>query len=502
MSSNSNSHAEMLAGINPPRLFLGSCLALIATAVSFAVIADIMGPLKSKFVLTNLQVGEIAGAATWGFTVSIFVLGPLCNILTMRGLLWFAFLCHIAGPALMMFASGSAAFWELFFGALIIALGNGTVEAVCNPLTATVYPKEKTKMLNRFHMWFPGGIVIGGVACFALAKFGMESYQARLALIVAPAIVYGILFLGQKFPATERSASGVSFGQMFAFTFSRPLFIILFLCMTLTASLELGPGRWIPSILQAGGIAGILVLCYINGLMAVLRFFAGPVVHKLSNPGVLVISAILAGLGLWGLSYAESTVMAFAMATVFALGVCYFWPTMLGTVSERIPKGGELALALMGGMGMLAVGVVTSPQMGKIADTHLYDKLKPAETTAALQAVTTEFVSLKAAAKGKQGDDIQAAIDSAQKTLDEFKKSGGKELPKETANSLRAAIGVGGKSKSAEACADVLNPADNFGGRMSFRYVAPLSLILIVVFSIIAIMDKAKGGSKQEHISG
>src|SRR5262249_40386344 len=151
------------------------------------------------------------------FTVSIFVLGPLCDILGMRNLLRFAVLCHLAGPLIMIFANG---FWMLFAGALILALGNGTVEAVCNPLIAPMYADQKTKKLNQFHVWFPGGIVLGGVASFLLDKIDWPKdasfavWQVKLALIIIPTIVYAFLFAGQPFPATERRQSGVSFGGM------------------------------------------------------------------------------------------------------------------------------------------------------------------------------------------------------------------------------------------------------------------------------------------------
>ncbi|MFQ5807862.1 MAG: sugar MFS transporter, partial [Phycisphaerae bacterium] len=332
------------------RLFVGSCFALTATSVCFGVVGASMGALKEQFILSNEQVGWIGGAALWGFTISIFVLGPLCDVLGMRNLLRFALLCHAVGTLLMIFATG---FWMLFFGALILALGNGTVEAACNPLVATIYPYEKTKKLNQFHVWFPGGIVIGGVAAYLLDQVGLTNWQVKLALILVPTVIYGLIFAGQKFPATERVQSGVSFGGMVQGALLRPLFLILLACMAITASLELGPNRWVPAVLEAGGIPGILVLAYISGLMAVLRFFAGPVVYRLSPTGILVASAVLSGAGLYWLSFAETTVMAFLSATVFAVGVCYFWPTMLGVTSERVPKSGALGLALMGGMGML-----------------------------------------------------------------------------------------------------------------------------------------------------
>lgn len=483
---------------NAGRLFLGSCLALISTSVAFAVIGDIMGTLKNEFVLTNAQVGMIGGAALWGFTVSMIALGPLCDALGMKRLLGFALACHLAGPLVMVFANG---FGMLFSGALILALGNGTVEAACNPLVATLYPDNKTVKLNQFHVWFPGGIVIGGLLCFALAQLDNHSWQLRLCLVMIPAVIYGLLFIGQPFPATERVQSGVSFGGMCKATFLRPLFWVMFICMGITASLELGPNRWIPAILQSGGMPGILVLVYITGLMAVLRSFAGSFVHRLSPPGLLFASAVLAGLGLYWLSFAESLGMAIAAATVFALGVCFFWPTMLGVVAERIPKGGALALAMMGGMGMLASGMVASPMIGAAADTYLKDKLPQAETIAVLQEVATVFPKLQSEAKGDLGEDLQPGIDAANSVLEKIKAdpTGGLPHP-DTANALRAVIGSGVGAEVVGKAADILNPADNYGGRMSFRLIAPFSIILVVVFGAMYVGDRRKGGYKAEEI--
>ena len=522
-----------LAGVHPGRLFTASCISLISTAVVFIVVATIMGDLKKFFVLDNTDVGWIAGAATWGFTVSIFVLGPLCDWLGMRLLLRFAFLCHLVGVLVMIFATG---FWMLFWGALVIALGNGTVEAVCNPLIATIYPGDKTRKLNQFHMWFPGGIVIGGLIAYALANLGLGDspylWKVRLAIVLVPTLIYGILFIGQKFPKTERVQSGISFGGMVKATLLRPLFIILFFCMMITASLELGPQRWIPSVLEAGGIPGILVLCWITGLMAILRACAGPVVHRLSNTGVLLLSAILAGVGLVLLSYmgtiaealgVPTIVVAGFAATVFALGVCYFWPTMLGTVAERVPKGGALALALLGGVGMLIVGVVTTPEMGAIADKYLHQKLAAEKVSAdktagVIEKVAGTYTALAVSQPDtKAGNIYRDELKSTVKDADDVRKvwTATGELPEfKTANALRSALKNGPEDKVAKTgtdiekaaleakreAGDILNPAENYGGLMSFRHVAPFAIILVVVFGAMYLVDKKKGGYKAEKI--
>jgi sugar phosphate permease len=489
-----NAHSDG-SGFNPGRLFLGSQFALIATAVAFAVVAATMGSMKEHFVLTNEQVGWIAGAATWGFTISIFIFGPLCDALGMKLLLRLAFIGHALGVLIMVFADG---FTMLFIGALTISMGNGLVEAACNPLVATIYPDKKTQMLNRFHVWFPGGIVIGGLASYLLDTIGVAMWQVKLSLILIPTVMYGMLFLGQKFPATERLQSGISFGQMVKETVLRPLFLLLFFCMMMTASMELGPNRWVPAVLESAGIPGILVLVWINLLMAILRFYAGPVVHRLSPTGILFASAIVSGLGLLWLSYTESLAMALAAGTVFAVGVCYFWPTMLGVTSERVPKGGALALALMGGIGMAIVGLVTSPMMGKIMDQHM--QLPADKTTSALQAVSSTFPQLQAAARGRTGEDIAAALRAANEVLAEKATTG--MLPDiKTANALRSAIAAAPSSEAAQEAKAVLGPAENKGGQVAFRYVAPLSIVLAVIFGILFFRDRARGGYKVERLA-
>jgi hypothetical protein len=256
----------------------------------------------------------------------------------------------------------------------------------------------------------------------------------------------------------------------------------------------------VPAVLEAGGIPGILVLAYISGLMAVLRFFAGPVVHRLSPTGILVASAILSGVGLYWLSFAESTVMAFLSSTVFAVGVCYFWPTMLGVTSERVPKSGALGLALMGGIGMLAVGVVTSPLMGRVADQRLHEALPYEQSVAALQKVVATYPLQAATTQEPFRSEILGAVQEVKTVLAQAQ---GETLPEGTANAMRNAISNAPPESAAvvEEIKGVLNPADNHGGRMSFRYVAPFAIVIIIVFGIIYLRDRAAGGYRAEQLA-
>src|SRR5471032_80508 len=322
--------------MKPSRLFAASCVALIVTAMSFALRGAAAGDWAAQFHLSNEQIGWINGTAFWGFTLAMMFGGPLCDALGLGRIVGLAFVGHLAGILLTIFAWNYA---SLYVGTLIFGIANGSVEAACNPLIATLYADNKTTMLNRFHVWFPGGIVIGGLLAFALGAAGL-GWKAQFACMLVPLAVYGFMFLGQKFPKTERVTSGVSTGAMFA-ACANPLFLLMVACMLLTAATELGPGQWIPDILTNAGVSGILVLVWINGLMAVGRQFAGVFVHRLSPNGMLVVSAILSALGLFAMSHASGA-MLFGAATVFAFGVCFFWPTMIGYVSENFPRTGAL----------------------------------------------------------------------------------------------------------------------------------------------------------------
>jgi len=370
--------------MTPERFFRASCLALITTAMSFALRGESAGAWASEFSLSNEQVGWINGTAFWGFTLAMMFGGPLCDTLGLGRIVVLAFICHIAGILITIFAWN---YWSLYSGTLLFGIANGSVEAACNPLIATLYPNDKTTKLNHFHVWFPGGIVIGGLLAFLFGKIGL-GWKWQFASMLVPAIGYGAMFIGKRFPRTERVEQGVSTGQMWKACLN-PLFILMVICMLMTAASELGPGQWIPNILTHAGVSGILVLVWITGLMAMGRMFAGVFVHRLSPLGMLLMSSCLTALGLFAMSKA-SGVMLFGAATIFAFGVCFFWPTMLGFVNERFPKTGALGLATMGGAGMLSVSFVL-PIMGKFYDEGIAgrvatDPVATAEVPIAIQA--------------------------------------------------------------------------------------------------------------------
>jgi MFS family permease len=354
--------------MNAKRLFTASCVALIVTAMSFALRGEAAGAWAAEFHLTNEQVGWINGTAFWGFTLAMLFGGPLCDALGMKRIVGLAFAGHVAGVLLTIFAWN---YWSLYAGTLVFGIANGSVEAACNPLITRLYPQNKTTKLNHFHAWFPGGIVIGGLLAFGLGQAGL-GWKLQFAAMLVPTAVYGLMFLSQEFPRTERVEAGVSTGAMFGACL-RPAFLLMVVCMLMTAATELGPNQWIPNILTNAGVSGILVLVWITGLMAVGRQFAGVFVHRLAPAGMLLASAVLSALGLYAMSRASGG-MLFAAATIFALGVCFFWPTMLGYVNENYPKTGALGLAIMGGAGMLSVSFVL-PVIGKFYDEGIAQRL-------------------------------------------------------------------------------------------------------------------------------
>lgn len=376
--------------MNPGRLFLASCVALVTTSMVFSIRGDILDALGADFHLNKQQIGLILSPAFWGFTVSILIGGSLVDFFGMRRLLAVSSWGYIAAILTILFAPRPSAtvdpyysdpgFLLLYGGMLVLGLSQGLVEGVINPLCATLYPHEKTHKMNVLHAWWPGGLIIGGLLAFAITKImgldqggisaGLQTlgWQVKLATILIPAMGYLWLIRGQDFPATERVAAGVSNTDMLKEAW-RPLFILLWACMWMTAATELGSDQWVSSLItKLAGMQGILILVYTAGIMFVLRFFGGALAHRFSPFGLLTISGVLAAAGLFGLAGVSTPAQAFLAATIFGIGKTYFWPTMLGVTSELFPRGGALLLAIMGGTGNLATALVL-PIMGGWYDT-------------------------------------------------------------------------------------------------------------------------------------
>ncbi len=436
------------AAYDKKKLFILSIIALTTSGMAFSIRTAVVKDMEKYYFSSSAAhsgalITTAIAYASLGGALSVFIGSPLCDYLGMGRLLLLASLCHVFGTAGAIFApQGELANVVLAGGMIAIGLAGGLVEAVINPLVATVYPDDKTHKLNVLHAWWPGGIIIGGLLAFGLGKLGV-SWQMKLGCVLIPAVIYALMVLGTKFPPTERVAAGVPTREMLKQVF-QPLYIVLFFCMWLTAASELAPGQWVDAALSDRvGFQGILLLVYVSALMFVMRHFAGSFAHRLSPIGLMWVSCLLASLGLYTLSIANSPITGLLAATVWGVGVCYMWPTMLGITSERFAKGGAFLIGLTGSAGSLSIFFVL-PKIGDI-----FDKAK-------IQAATnaqTSFAYLENAAKTSP---------AAKATLAAVKSE---------------AYGI------------------------SFRSVAILPAILLIVFGAWWLYDRARGGYKAVRLT-
>jgi fucose permease len=365
------------AAYDRTRLFVVSLLALFTAGVGASLRSNIASDLQRIFLdpidkaHSAEMIGAVLGIPFLGYAFTIAIGSPLLDAIGMGVLLPMSGVLFIAGTLIILFAGPLAAltgvYTVLWVGALVTGIGWGLVETVINPLTTTLYPQDKTARLNTLHAWWPGGLIAGGLLGIGMGALGL-GWQAKLAMVMIPAALVVVLCIGVKFPPTERAASGISMGSMFR-ELLKPMFLVLFCSMFLTAASELAPGQWVDlALTRTVGMRGIWLLVYVSGLMFVMRHFAGPMVHKLSSIGLLWFSCLLASAGLFALSLANSPVTGLLAATVWGTGVCYMWPTMLATAAERFPRGGALLIGLMGTAGTLSITFVL-PAMGQIFDS-------------------------------------------------------------------------------------------------------------------------------------
>jgi MFS family permease len=336
---------------NAQRLFYGSCFALITTALSFSIRAGILPQLGEELSLSGQQLGFINLMWFLGFPLSMIIGGLIYHQVGGKIIMQFAFLVHALGILLTIYAGSYAV---LLISTFFIGLGNGCTEAACNPMIADAYKGVKmSKMMNRFHMWFPGGIVIGSLISKFMTDAGM-SWQSQIWVIMIPTILYAYFFFGQKWPRAAVEEAATLKGN-FKAVFS-PLFLFIFFCMALTAITEFGPQQWVELTLAKSGAQPMLILALVTGLMAVARFFGGEAVHQFNTTGVLLGSAVLATMGIYLFS-TQTGAMAYVAAVVYALGIAYFWPNMLGFIAQYVPKSGALGLSLVGAMGMFSSSI-------------------------------------------------------------------------------------------------------------------------------------------------
>ena len=332
------------------RLFYGSCFALVTTAFSFSIRAGILPELGRTFDLSATQLGFINQMWFIGFPISMVLGGIFYSTIGPKRIMIFAFFAHTLGILLTIFSGG---YTGLLISTLFIGLGNGCTEAACNPMIATSYSgKTMNTLLNRFHMWFPGGIVLGSLVSLFMTKMNL-GWEAQIWIILIPTLIYAYLFYGQIFPEAKKEVASLG-GNLKAM--ATPLFIFMCACMTLTAISEFGPSQWAQLVLAKSGAEPMVILALITGLMAVGRYFGGEFVHKFDQTGVLLGSAIFTSLGIFLFS-TQTGGMTYFAAIIFAMGVCYFWPNMIGFIAEKIPLSGAIGMSVVGAFGMFSTAI-------------------------------------------------------------------------------------------------------------------------------------------------
>jgi len=487
MTNNNN-----LDGAPDMKLFWGCFIALITTAFAFitrAFMVNTSGAFwQADFGLNAVQAGELFGAGIWPFAISIILFSLIIDRVGYRAAMFFSAICYAIYAFMAMRAYGivnaeglegdalkaaqASAYQYLYWGSVILGLGNGTVEAFINPVVATMFNKDKTKWLNILHAGWPGGLVLGGLLTIALGDAAVKDWRILIYLIAIPAAVYLVMLFNARFPVNERVSSGTSYKEMLAefgyfgailaaylifrqlgmvfgweenFVYfltlasaaaygiycnslGRPILIFLCIIMMPLATTELGTDSAISGLMEeplkdVKG-AGLWVLIYTSAIMMILRFwFAGPIVQKLSPLGLLATSAVLAIAGLHLLSSASGLAMIFICATLYGFGKTFFWPTMLGVVSEQCPKGGALTLNAIAGIGMLAVGILGGPVIGKLTEDSIKDTID-AKDSAIYETISKDDKYFLGNYTAVDGEKVKALAEDKAKEVNELIDTG------------------------------------------------------------------------------
>jgi len=487
---------EYYAGSTAPnakRLLFAGFMAILAAGVGFGARGGILGDWGAQFHFTQTDLGTITGGGLTGFGVIILLGALIADKIGYGKLLVAAFIMHFLSAVIMVAATPvynklsagdpehatKMAYWMLYIGTFMFAIGNGLCEAVVNPLTATLFPKNKAHYLNILHAGWPAGLVLG--ALFA-AVFSSASWEVRVSIFLVPVVVYGIVVLGQHFPKSEAASAGIPFSQMLA-QFAAPLLLLLLLIHAMLGYVELGTDSWISNI--TGNIVGskqggLYLFVYTSSLMFVLRFFAGPIVERISPLGLLFVGACCGSIGLFTLSGSQTLVMVIVALTVYGFGKTFLWPTMLAVASERFPKGGAVVIGAMGGIGMLSAGMLGGPGIGYNQDRGASDQLKAVapEVYEQYKAAGTNHFLFFREIRGLDGSKVNPLREKAEKAAGDTAAAG--LTPAELQ----------------------VHDADLHGGRFALRTTALIPATMAVLYLLIIAYFKVSGGYSALHVKG
>ena len=571
--------SDAAAAPNAHRLLWAGFMAIMASGVGFSIRAGILNQWAVNYGFTQTDLGKITGGGLTGFGIIILLSALIADKIGYGKLMVSAFLTHIASAALTLAAltttSKPVAFQFLFWGMFLFAVGNGICEAVVNPLVATLFPKEKTHYLNILHAGWPAGLVVGGLLSTVMAGV---PWQYQMSLFLIPVAFYGAMLLGQRFPRSEASQQGVSyknmlgeigmlggaviclflglffyndlshllssdpnirlysavaiggglwlaFSYMTGFRLGPILLAALLVTHAMVGYVELGTDSWIGKItgtIMRKGQYGQMLFVYTSTLMVILRFFAGPIVEKISPLGLLCVSGILgaSGLTLLGNAPAQSIAFCVMAATVYALGKTFLWPTMLAVVSEQFPKGGAITIGAIGGVGMLSAGLLGGPGIGFQQDNYASSNLKSADASVferyksptENRFLTFETVGLDGAKVGllegykaepTTGGGLTVVADEggdkARRVLDVLKKY--PEANSESIKTQQTLVDWWDTAKpTALADQKLVTAATLYGGQMALKLTAGVPAAMAVIYLLMMLYFKARGGYQAKEV--
>lgn len=502
-----NSNSEVVS--NRKILLIAGFLTLIAAGIGFAVRGGLLKVWSQEYGFTMTELGGITGGGLIGFGWVILITGALIDLIGYKKLLLIAVVCHIVS-AVMLFAatpifnaSGKDACYTLLFWSMFIfAVGNGICEGVINPLTSTLYPERKTHYLNVLHAGWPAGLVIGGLIAFAAGKV---QWEILMATFLVPVLIYGFVVVKEAFPKTAAQDGSISYGGMLA-KLAGPFFLLLLVAHACVGYVELGTDSWINAITGAimkSAALGTALFIYTSLLMTALRFFAGPIVHKISSLGLLFVSALIGMVGLYLISIGDSVPFMFFAATVYAVGKTFLWPTMLGVVGERFPKSATVAMAMLGCVGMLSAGYLGGPGIGYKQDyfASQYLQEKSEEAYNLVKAPKAKGFLGFPEIKGIDGKKAGMLADNGKQLMAEVKIVGD-QIDDEKFEKLKAQRDWWNENKeySEKENGGPVGEATLHGSRMAIRYTALVPAAMAVLYLLLLGLAKVSGPQpKSEH---
>jgi MFS family permease len=504
---------------NRGKLMWASFLTLIAAGMGFGVRTGVLSEWANAFGFTQFELGQITGMGLIGFGIVIMLASVITDKVGYKAILMAAFVLHVlslvvtlAATPIFDLAGKDAAFQCLSWGMFVFAVANGLCEAVINPLVSNVYPENRTHYLNILHAGWPGGLILGGI--LGLLLVGNVRWEIPMALFLLPTIWYGSIVLREQFPDSDVKKAGITFGQMLS-QFASPVLLLLLFLHACVGYVELGTDSWITNITNTITGQGFYLFIYASSIMFVLRFFAGPIVERINPLGLLCISTVLGTAGLYMLGSVEGVIFVWIAVTIYGLGKTFLWPTMLGIVGERFPKGGALTMGAIGGIGMLSAGYLGGPGIGYKQDRFAAEKLESTSsvTYERYQAQEESGFLIFAKVRGLDGQKVGVLLQkdddgpAAAKTLNsdyskfaERKKNGEGDIPESIAN-LKMWWDAEGEPNMEKDTTPVAT-AQVYGGRMALKLTAAVPAVMFFGYLLLVVYFKSQGGYSTVELGG